>query len=56
MAIVGAISLVFAGLSLIKELSYDRYPPFFGNSWVIIIGLFFFLSGASLIAVFKKGE
>lgn len=56
MAILGLIPLALVILSLIEEAGYGRNLPFIGNSWIIIIGLFFFLSGLSLIVVFKKGE
>lgn len=56
MAILGIIPLILVILSLIEEAGYGRNLPFVGNSWIVIIGLFFFLSGVSLIAVFGKGE
>lgn len=56
MALLGLVPLGLVILSLIEEAGYGRNLPFIGNSWIIIIGLFFFLSGLSLIVVFKKGE
>ena len=56
MAILGIVPLILVVLSLIEEIGYGRNLPFVGNSWIVIIGLFFFLSGISLIAVFGKGE
>ena len=56
MAILGIIPLILVVLSVIEEAGYGRNLPFVGNSWIIIIGLFFFLSGLSLIVVFGKGE
>ena len=56
MAILGLIPLILVIISLIEEAGYGRNLPFLANSWIIIIGLFFFLSGVSLIAVFGKGE
>ena len=56
MVILGVIPLIFVVLSLIEEAGYGRNLPFVGNSWIVIIGLFFFLSGVSLITVFGKGE
>ena len=56
MAILGIVPLILVVLSVIEEAGYGRNLPFVGNSWIIIIGLFFFLSGLSLIIVFGKGE
>jgi hypothetical protein len=56
MAILGIIPLVLVILSLIEEAGYGRNLPFVGNSWIIIIGLFFFLSGVSLIVSFGKAD
>lgn len=56
MALVGFVALVLSIISLIGEVSLDRYPPMFGNSWIVIMGLFWFISGVALIVVFGKGE
>ena len=56
MAILGIIPLVLVILSLIEEAGYGRNLPFVGNSWIVIIGLFFFLSGISLIVSFGKAD
>lgn len=56
MAILGVIPLILVILSLIEEAGYGRNLPFVGNSWIVIIGLFFFLSGISLIVSFGKAD
>ncbi|MGB3585323.1 MAG: hypothetical protein WBA23_02230 [Tunicatimonas sp.] len=56
MAIVGFIALVFSVISLFEELSLDRYPPMFGNSWIVIMALFWFFSGIALIIAFGKED
>ena len=56
MVLLGIIPLILVVLSLIEEAGHGRNLPFVGNSWIVIIGLFFFLSGLSLIVVFGKGE
>lgn len=56
MALVGFVALVLSVISLLDELSLDRYPPMFGNSWIVIMALFWFFSGISLIIAFGKDE
>lgn len=56
MAAVGAVALVISIISLISEVTMDRYPPMFGNSWIVIMALFWFFSGVALIVSFGKGE
>nr|WKN35797.1 hypothetical protein K4G66_25855 [Tunicatimonas sp. TK19036] len=56
MALVGFVALVISIISLIGEVSLDRYPPMFGNSWVVIMALFWFISGIALVVTFGKGE
>jgi hypothetical protein len=56
MAAIGFIALVISIISLISELSMDRYPPMFGNSWIVIMAIFWFFSGVALIVSFGKGE
>ncbi len=56
MVTLGIIPLVLVILSLIEEAGYGRNLPFVGNSWIVIIGLFFFLSGVALIVAFGKGD
>lgn len=56
MAVVGAIALVFSVISLFQESSLGRFPPMFGNSWIVIMALFWFFSGISLIIAFGKED
>lgn len=56
MALVGFVALVLSVISLLDELSLDRYPPMFSNSWIVIMALFWFFSGISLIIAFGKDE
>lgn len=56
MAIVGFIAMVLSVLSLIEESSLGRFPPMFGNSWIVIMAMFWFFAGVSLIIAFGKEE
>jgi hypothetical protein len=56
MAIVGFIAIVLSVLSLVEESSLGRFPPMFGNSWIVIMAMFWFFSGVSLIIAFGKDE
>ncbi len=56
MAVVGFIALVFSVISLFEESSLGRFPPMFGNSWIVIMALFWFFSGVALIIAFGKEE
>ena len=56
MAIIGSVALILSVISLIDEISMDRYPPMFGNSWIVIMALFWIFSGISLIIAFGKED
>ncbi|MEM8968007.1 MAG: hypothetical protein AAGE93_16430 [Bacteroidota bacterium] len=54
MTLVGAVALVLSVLSLFNEMSMGRFPPMFDNSWMVIMALFWFFSGVSLVVAFGK--
>ncbi|MEM9671741.1 MAG: hypothetical protein ACFB15_16235 [Cyclobacteriaceae bacterium] len=56
MAVVGFVAIVLSGLSLMEEASLDRFPPMFGNSWIVIMALFWFFAGVSLVIAYGKED
>jgi len=56
MAAVGFVAIVLSILSLIEEASLDRFPPMFGNSWIVIMALFWFFAGLSLVIAYGKED